>query len=47
LDSSQWDTLAACLDNIIHCGAYVNHIQPYSLHKKANVDGKSVNRSLC
>eukprot|EP00027_Filamoeba_sp_ATCC50430_P014210 CAMPEP_0168578084 /NCGR_PEP_ID=MMETSP0413-20121227/21142_1 /TAXON_ID=136452 /ORGANISM="Filamoeba nolandi, Strain NC-AS-23-1" /LENGTH=418 /DNA_ID=CAMNT_0008611903 /DNA_START=27 /DNA_END=1282 /DNA_ORIENTATION=+ len=32
-------TNAGCVGIIYHCGAYVNHVQPYEYHKPANVTG--------
>ncbi|AJR06620.1 non-ribosomal peptide synthetase [Photobacterium gaetbulicola] len=38
LDKGQWDALATGTEWIIHNGAQVNHIMPYSELKQANVD---------
>ena len=39
IKASEWANLASLLDGIIHCGAFVNSVLPYSLLKAANVGG--------
>ncbi len=39
LSEDAFRLLSEKVDTILHCGAVVNHILPYSFHKAANVDG--------
>lgn len=39
LSPRTWSELAATADGIVHCGADVNFLRPYSTLKSANVDG--------
>jgi thioester reductase-like protein len=39
LSEDAFGRLSESVDTILHCGAVVNHILPYSFHKAANVDG--------
>lgn len=39
LANERWHALAHSVDTILHCGAYVNHVLPYSELRAANVGG--------
>eukprot|EP01117_Protostelium_nocturnum_P019514 TRINITY_DN8476_c0_g2_i1.p1 TRINITY_DN8476_c0_g2~~TRINITY_DN8476_c0_g2_i1.p1 ORF type:complete len:1286 (+),score=275.14 TRINITY_DN8476_c0_g2_i1:294-4151(+) len=48
LHQEHFNYLAQNVDSIIHCGAYVNHIQPYAMHKAHNVVGtETIIRLAC
>ncbi|UEA85464.1 non-ribosomal peptide synthetase [Tsukamurella paurometabola] len=38
VDAADWDRVIAQVDAIIHCGARVNHVEPYARLRAANVD---------
>eukprot|EP01080_Neovahlkampfia_damariscottae_P008061 gene8061-12523_t len=39
LDSEIYENLTKTISKIYHCGAFVNHLFPYSMLKQVNVDG--------
>lgn len=39
MSAAAYEDLCQKVTHVIHSGAYVNHVQPYSAHKVANVDG--------
>eukprot|EP01117_Protostelium_nocturnum_P011380 TRINITY_DN4128_c0_g4_i1.p1 TRINITY_DN4128_c0_g4~~TRINITY_DN4128_c0_g4_i1.p1 ORF type:complete len:1215 (+),score=400.50 TRINITY_DN4128_c0_g4_i1:165-3809(+) len=39
IEPNIWSELSISINSVIHCGAYVNHTQPYSMHRDANVIG--------
>jgi thioester reductase-like protein len=48
LHAESWDSLASSVDLIVHCGAHVNSLLPYSVLRGANVDGtKELLRLAC
>jgi thioester reductase-like protein len=39
IDEEDFDRICSEMHAIVHCGAAVNHILPYSFHRAANVEG--------
>jgi hypothetical protein len=46
LTENQFNELAAKISVVYHCGALVNHLQPYSYHKAPNVNGMISTKSI-
>ena len=48
MSSREWDALAASVDRVFHCGAFVHALYPYSMLRAANVVGtQEVIRLAC